>query len=467
MVSSQQRLIYRCLLPGLLGIALVACAGEPVVSTEPTPPAQRTVVPSPTPDAEPTPESRFGMTLGVSGIGEVQAKQESSLSFAVSGTVDQVYVAEGDTVKADDLLAILDVRPFEQRIRQAEAALADALARQAALTEPPRAAEVAAARAQITEAEAALAQLLAGAKEQDVQNARAALEQANAQLQAQRESLSTAKVDAELRVQQAANTVRDRQDEYSRIYWENRELENELRLEELPQENKDREEAALRAVETAEQNLEQARLAYEQAQQAEITGIRQAEQQVIQAEAQLEKLLLPPDPDDVAAAEARIAQARASLDRLLPNPTDSEIERAAAAVAQAQSQLEAAQLDREYAELRAPFDGTVAIVNIDPGDPSAVGGQPAIELVDNSELYVEVDITDVDISKIALGQAATIFVEALPEEVFTGRVSYIAPTATVSGNVRTYEVQIALDDQTGLRDGMSVRVELETDAEEA
>lgn len=447
-------------------VGLTACSGTQIGDAEPTPTRQATPAPSPTTAAAPIANRGFeGIALGVNAIGEVQSRQESDLSFAVTGTVDEVSIEEGDEVQQDDLLAILDVRPFDQRIRQAEASLADAQARQAALTEQPRAAEVAAARAQITEAEIALAELQAGPKEQDVANTQAALEQARINLETQRTTLSTAKSDAQLQVEQAANSVRDLQDEYSRIYWDNRELENSLRNEELPQENKNQEEAALRAVETAEQTLEQAQLAYEQAQQAEIAGIQQAEQQVIQAEAELEKLLLPADPDEIAAAEARIAQARASLDSLLPNPTNSEIARAAAAVAQAQAQLETAQLDRSYAELTAPFTGTVSIVNIDPGDPSSANGQPVIQLVDNSELYVEVGITDIDINQIAIGQPATIIVEALPEEVFSGIISYIAPSATVAGNVRTFEVHIALDDQTGLRDGMSARVEIEPDSE--
>lgn len=453
----------------VLALGLAACRNEAEADTNPTPVAQATVALPTTarPTREPTAVPALDLQLGISGIGQVKGKQDAELFFSVNGTVAEVYVEEGDTVTETELLARLDVRPFDQRVRQAEAAVDDALARQAALTEAPRAFEVNAARAQVAEAEAALAELKAGPKEQDIQNARAMLEQARVNLQSQRDRLSAAKSDAELQVANAANALRDRQSEYSQIYWDNRELEQELsrRGAELPQQNKDQEETALRAVTTAEQNVEQARVAYEQARQAEITGIQAAEQEIVQAQAALDKLLLPPDQDELAAAESRIAQARAALERLIPNPTQSELNRAAAAVTQAQAQLEQARLDREYAELRAPFGGVVSIVNIDPGDPSSAGGQPVIRLVDISTLYIEVEITDIDIARVSPGQAVRIFADALPGQVFTGNVRYIAPSATVTGNVRTYEVRITPDELEGLRDGMSVRVEFETDAQ--
>ncbi len=466
--------IAQLIIPGVLGIVIGSIAisywplnDASIASITATPTAAATSTPLPTtPTVMPTLAASLAPPLvlaaGVSGIGEVKAIQDADLTFRVSGTVAEVYVQEGDTVSQGQLLAILDVRPLNQRVLQAESSLADAVARQAALTEAPLEFEVRAARARIAEAEAALAELEAGPKAQDIQNAESQVEQARINLQTRRDQLSVAKTDAELRIEQAANAVRDAQAEYSQIYWSNRELENELARfnRELPQENRDREEATLRAINNAEQALEQAKLALEQAQQAEITGIQAAEQEVVQAEAALAKLLLPPDQDRLAAARSAIAQAQAAHDRLFPNPTNSDRNRAAAAIAQAESQLQVALLEREYAELTAPFDGVVSIVNIDPGNSVSPAGQPAIRLVDLRELYVEVEITDIDIARVTLGQRADILVEAFPDRTFSGRVSYIAPSATVKSGVRTFKVQIALDNPEGLKDGMSARVEL-------
>ena len=64
----------------------------------------------------------------MSGTGEIKAAQDADLVFASQGTVAEVKVKEGDTVKKGDLLAILDTRVFDQQVHQAEAALESARA---------------------------------------------------------------------------------------------------------------------------------------------------------------------------------------------------------------------------------------------------------------------------------------------------------------------------------------------------
>ena len=131
-------------------------------------------------------------------------------------------------------------------------------------------------------------------------------------------------------------------------------------------------------------------------------------------------------------------------------------------MAQAQAALELAQITREHAEIRAPFDGVVAQVNVDPGDPSTTVGQPAIKVVDISALHLDAQISDIDIGQVTVGQAAEVRADARPETVYKGKVSYIAPTATTTGAIRTYLVRVTLDEQEGLLAGMSARVDLTT-----
>lgn len=460
---------------GLLAIGPAACGTSepraPVAASTAiaSPVVQPTIaLPEPTELALPTaaapPQDGFGP--GVSGSGQVQTVREADLVFTVQGTVDRVLVEEGDVVGEGQLLAVLDTRRFDLDVERSEAALASAIAQQAALTEDSKTADIAAADAQVRQAQAQLDQVKAGPKEQDLANARAAVAATEANLQSTRDQLATAKVNAQLRIEQAANNLRNAQDQYSQIYWANRELEDFLANfgDELPQQNKDQEEAALRAVKNAETAVAQAQLAYEQAQQAEITGIHAVEQQLIQAQAALEKLELPPDADRLAAAEAALAQAQAARDRLNPDPRDSQMAQAEAGVAQAEAALDLAKLNREYAELHAPFDGVVSIVNVDPGDPSSTGGMPAIQIVDVNALRVEVQISDVDIARVAVGQTTTVIADALPGRQFAGTISYVAPTATVLGNVRIYLVRVDLEEQNELRAGMNVRVEIDADA---
>jgi HlyD family secretion protein len=102
----------------------------------------------------------------------------------------------------------------------------------------------------------------------------------------------------------------------------------------------------------------------------------------------------------------------------------------------------------------------VSQVNVDPGDSSSTGTQAAIQIVDISKLHVDVQISDVDIGKITLGQNAEVRVDSAPGKVIAGVISYIAPTATAIGNIRTFLVRVNLTDLEGLRAGMTARVDI-------
>ncbi|MFL5801510.1 MAG: HlyD family secretion protein [Roseiflexaceae bacterium] len=465
-------------LVGLLAVSLAACGAGATTAPPAAPAAQATAAPLPTFAVPTAPAAQI--ELGVSGSGEIVAAQDADLVFSAQGTVAEVRVQEGAMVKKGDLLAILDTRPFEQALHQAEAGLLAAKAQEAALNDPPKAADAAAARAQLQQAQAALQQVLQGPKAQDLQSVDAAVALAQANLQSARDGLSQAKTMADAQVHQAADGLTQAQARYA-LAQSNWQYVQDTGEDPIAGKQKDQKTGkrsgvkltdaqranyysqfvqAEAAMHQAENSVQQAVVAAEQARKAEIVGIQAAEQQVAQAQAAADKLRLPPDKSQVAAAQAGIAQARAAQVRILPDPSDSQKAIAGSGVAQAEASLELARLNREHAEIHAPFDGIVAEVNIDPGDPSATGSQPAIKVVDVSELRLEVQLSDVDIGRVQVGQSAKIFVDSVPDQVFTGKISYIAPTATAVGTLRTYLVRIALDNQHGLRAGMSARVDI-------
>ena len=486
----KREFIALSVLIGLLAIGLIAWKSAPSASANPAP---ETLAPA-TPllaDSAPTESTTSRATdgatevttdelsLGINGVGEIKAAQDADLVFTVQGTIDDVKVQEGDVVTQGQLLAILDTRPFDQQVEQAQAALDAAKAQQAALGETPRAADIRAANVQVRQAEVALAQSRTG-QDQDIKTAAAALDLARTNVQATRDKLSLAKTQADTQAQQAAQALTQAQARYAQAKstWEYvRDTGKDPALPDvknLPAGTKIDVNAseparasyyaqfvqAEAAMKQAEEAMQLALANAETARQAEISGIQAAEQQVVQAQAALDRLRVPADQDRVAAAQAALDLARANRARLNPDPRPSQQNLAAAGAAQAQAALDRAKLNREYAELRAPFDGIAAVVNIDPGDPSAVPGKPAITLVDISRLRVEVQISDVDIARVAVGEQARVELDGLPDKPYTGTVSYIAPTPTVAGNIRTYLVRVLLDNPAGLRVGMSARVEL-------
>jgi HlyD family secretion protein len=102
--------------------------------------------------------------------------------------------------------------------------------------------------------------------------------------------------------------------------------------------------------------------------------------------------------------------------------------------------------------LYAPFDGTVAKIVGELGEystPSPPGVQtpPAIDLIDESCLYVKAPMDEVDAPKIRVGQPARITLDALPGRSLAGKVRRIAPYVTaVEKQARTVEIEVDFDD---------------------
>lgn len=139
------------------------------------------------------------------------------------------------------------------------------------------------------------------------------------------------------------------------------------------------------------------------------------------------------------------------------------IESAEADVARMQALLDSAKaiLDTQYT-LVAPFDGTIVSVEIAPAE-TVVPGQVVILLGDLSEYQIETtDLSERDVTRVQIGQSASVFIEALEEE-FTGKVIDVDRVSTTLGGDVVFKVTIELDHQPeGLLWGMSADVQIET-----
>lgn len=470
-----------------------------------------------TPAPTPTPAAQVATAIPAAGgslraEGRVVPARRASLSLPVGGVVAELLVAEGDAAASGQPLLRVSRARAEAAVAQAEADLAWAKAtyeslREAATPEEVGAAEaqlaqaraqlrqtaggvtqsdIAAAEAQLAQAQAAQAQLQQGPSEANLEQAEAHLAQAQAAAQAQRDSLSATKVLAQSKLEQTANALRDAQDTYSRVYWENRESE---RLPgDLPQVRKDAEAAALRAVQNAEEAMSQAQVALTAAQEAEVSGVAAAEAEVRNAQARLNGLTAPATTDQVAAARAQVAASRATLERLRGDERAGSLGAAQAAVDQAEANLArlkagategdlavaAAQVQRAEAalnlarvaldetELRAPFAATVVAITSRPGEYVAVGTS-AIEIADLSEWQIETtDLTEQSITRIREGDRASVSLDAIPDLDLAGTVSHIQTLGENKQGDITYAVTIILDEQDPrLRWNMTTSVRFE------
>jgi HlyD family secretion protein len=119
----------------------------------------------------------------------------------------------------------------------------------------------------------------------------------------------------------------------------------------------------------------------------------------------------------------------------------ARVDRAVAGVASAQAQVAAAQasarnaeVNVDYTQIRAPFDGVILSKSANVGDmvtpfSSAVDSKGAVvNMADMSTLEVEADVSESSLAKIQVGQSAEIALDALPDTRFRGHISRIVPT---------------------------------------
>jgi HlyD family secretion protein len=120
-------------------------------------------------------------------------------------------------------------------------------------------------------------------------------------------------------------------------------------------------------------------------------------------------------------------------------------------VDQAQARLRVTRVERGRTILIAPFAGTVADIVGELGEyttpsPPGVATPPAIDLIDDSCLYISAPMDEVDAPKIHTGQTARITLDALPGKVLAGHVKRVAPyVVAVEKQARTVNVEATLD----------------------
>jgi RND family efflux transporter MFP subunit len=199
---------------------------------------------------------------------------------------------------------------------------------------------------------------------------------------------------------------------------------------------------------------------------------QEVREQVRQAEASFEvaRATVRQREADLKFAETNLDRSRSLFQRqLLPRQSLDDAEaRYQAAVAQldlaraqfqqAQARLEELRITLADTNVLSPVDGFVAKRNLDPGafaSPSA----PVASLVDISTVRLVANLVEKDVKRVHVGTPGRVEVDAFPGEVFSGRISRIAPVFDPA--TRTAEMEIEVPNPTGrLKPGMYARISL-------
>jgi len=146
------------------------------------------------------------------------------------------------------------------------------------------------------------------------------------------------------------------------------------------------------------------------------------------------------------------------------------LEQAQEEVRRTLADVEKARDDLEKVIIYAPVSGRVIELNAEAGEVVVSGtmNNPAsviATIADLSEILVEVEVDETEIVYLRPGQRARVVVDALPEEVYHGRVVEIGSSGTKDprqGDVTFFKVKLLLDEPgERLRPGMSARAEIE------
>jgi HlyD family secretion protein len=378
----------------------------------------------------------------VSATGEVVSARQAQVSSRVSGEITEVPVQVGQEVLSGTLLVAIATDSLQYQVREAALRVDIARLQLDEAQDGARPEEVAAAEADLAQAQARLAQLRSGATPEDIAVARQDVVQAEAALAQARESAAVTVETARLNWETAGNALRDTQDAYSRIFWENERLRQQG--VDLSQAQKDAEASAWRRVQDATAAMEQGRLAYEQAQQDGQAAITTAEARLRQARARQQTLLAGATPDELAQAQAQVDRAQANLDLVRSGTRPTEVQVLEKDLALAELSLEEAQADLARATVTAPFTGTVLEVVVKPGE--VVGVYSAlVKIADLQQLEVRARIDEVDVGQVAPGQVVTVTLDAYPGRPIRGSVAEVAPAVTVDQGSAFYLARIALD----------------------
>lgn len=344
--------------------------------------------------------------------GRVVPAQRSDLSLATAGVVAELLVAEGDQVQAGQPLLRLQAAQQRAAVDQAKAQISRAQARLQELKAGARAEEVAAATAVLDAAQARLDRIERGPLSAETAAAQAALAEAQAALQGVLEGASRQQlIAAEADLANAQAVVRQAQAAYDRVAG-NPDIGARPEAVQLEQ--------ATNALNAAQARLDDLQRG------ASASSIAAARARVQRAQAQLD-LLTASNPADIAEAQAAVRQAQAQLDLLAAGSRPETIAVAEADLQAAQAALAQAEAALSDTELRAPFAGVVASLDVNVGEPLSAG-TPVLRLADLTRWQIETeDLTEFDAVGLQPGDAVTLTFDALPDLRMDGVINRIRP----------------------------------------
>jgi HlyD family secretion protein len=155
--------------------------------------------------------------------------------------------------------------------------------------------------------------------------------------------------------------------------------------------------------------------------------------------------------ENLALTEAQLKDARRAYERLKDGPDSADVASAEARVAAAQSTL-------NLAFISAPFDGTITQAMPSVGDQVSAGSV-AFRVDDLSHLLLDLQVSEVDINSVSVGQTASLTFDAILGKQYSGKVVEVGQSGDTVQGVVSFTVTVELTDANEfVKPGMTAAV---------
>jgi HlyD family secretion protein len=121
----------------------------------------------------------------------------------------------------------------------------------------------------------------------------------------------------------------------------------------------------------------------------------------------------------------------------------------------------------QHARVTAPMAGVIIKKGVELGQTVTSGvssfneGTVMFTVADLKSLIIRVNLNEVDIAKVRVGQPVRVTLDAYPQKIFDGKVRFVAPAAKLVDKIKVFEIEVALAQlDPAFRTGMSANVEI-------
>ena len=109
----------------------------------------------------------------------------------------------------------------------------------------------------------------------------------------------------------------------------------------------------------------------------------------------------------------------------------------------------------------SPISGTIIEKNAKAGD-ALTAGSDLCTIYDLSYLEMTLNVDELQVSDVSVGQSVQVTADAVPDKTYTGTVTRVSMKGSSNGGTTTYPVTVRIDETEGLRPGMNANAEIVT-----